>query len=311
VARASRSSVLVADAHATDARHRRLQRIDAVGEMDLEGFYAGYRVDGRCRPPYDSAMVVALLLYAYARGIPSSWAIERACVEDVAFRVIAALQRPDHATIARFVANRQQAVAGLFGEVLTLCARSGLANVGVIAVDGTKVAANASRNENLDYEQLARALVERAIATDQAEDELYGQARGDELPPEFSTTAGRKGWLRVLLARLAADNLAPLAPASMPGISGHPPLALLRGRKEQTTETARARSSAWLRRDRHGSGRDATHCPRRDARNRPPRGAIRTVVRQRSSPSHVPVLRGALPKTTTFPGLSCDRGDRI
>jgi transposase len=182
--------------------------IDAVGEMDLEPFYAGYRVDGRSRPPYDPAMMVALLLYAYARGVPSSRAIERACVEDVAFRVIAAQQRPDHATIARFVANHQDALAGLFGEVLMLCARNGLAKVGVIAVDGTKIQANASRNENVDYERLARELVERAIATDAAEDELYGEARGDELPPEFETSAGRRGWLREAKKRLEAERTA-------------------------------------------------------------------------------------------------------
>jgi transposase len=182
--------------------------IDAVGEMNLDGFYAAYRFDGRSRPPYDPAMMVALLLYAYARGVPSSRAIERACVEDVAFRVIAAQQRPDHATIARFVANHQDAIAGLFGEVLTLCARSGLAKVGVIALDGTKVQANASRNENLDYEQLAREIVEEAIATDAAEDELYGDRRGDELPAEFSTTAGRRGWLREAKKRLEAERAA-------------------------------------------------------------------------------------------------------
>ena len=167
--------------------------IDAVGEMDLDAFYAAYRVDGRSRPPYDPAMMVALLLYAYARGIPSSRVIERACAEDVAFRVIAAQRRPDHATIARFLERHQDALAGLFAEVLTLCARSGLAKVGVIAVDGTKVQANASRNENLDYEQLAREIVQEALATDAAEDELYGEARGDELPAEFSTEQGRRG----------------------------------------------------------------------------------------------------------------------
>jgi hypothetical protein len=118
--------------------------------------------------------------------------IERACEEDVAFRVLAAQQRPDDATIARFVERHQEAIAGLFGEVLTLCARSGLAKVGVIAVDGTKVQANASRNESLDYEQLAREIVEEAKAVDAAEDELYGQARGDELPPEFATAQGRR-----------------------------------------------------------------------------------------------------------------------
>jgi hypothetical protein len=132
-------------------------------------------------------MMVALLLYAYVRGIRSSRVIERACEEDVAFRVLAAQQRPDHATIARFVERHQEAIAGLFGEVLTLCARSGLVRIGVIAVDGTKVHANASREENLDYEQLAREIVEEARAVDAAEDALYGQARGDELRPEFAT----------------------------------------------------------------------------------------------------------------------------
>src|SRR5436190_1677969 len=144
--------------------------IDAVAEMDLEAFYAAYRRDGRSRPAYDPAMMVALLLYAYARGTRSSRAIERACEEDVAFRVLAAQLRPDHATIARFVERHQDAIAGLFGEVLSLCARSRLATVGVIAVDGTKVHANASREENLDYEQLAREIVEEAKAVDAAEE---------------------------------------------------------------------------------------------------------------------------------------------
>jgi len=173
------------------SRHLAWFVIDAVAEMYLEAFYAAYRVDGRSRPPYDPAMMVALLLYAYARGVRSSRVIERACEEDVAFRVLAAQQRPDHATIARFVERHQDAIAGLFGEVLTLCARSGLAKVGVIAVDGTKVQANASRDENLDYERLAREMVEEAKAVDAVEDELYGEARGESAagaaqPPEAS-----------------------------------------------------------------------------------------------------------------------------
>ena len=90
--------------------------------------------------------------------------------------------------------------------MLTLCARSGLAQVGVLAVDGTKVQANASRNENLDYEQLAREIIEDAIATDQAEDELYGDRRGDELPPELATGAGRQAWLREAKRRLEAER---------------------------------------------------------------------------------------------------------
>src|ERR671919_2351476 len=189
-------------------RHLAWFVIDAVAEMDLEAFYAAYRVDGRSRPPYDPAMMVALLLYAYARGIRSSRVIERACEEDVAFRVLAAQQRPDHATLARFLERHQEALADLFGEVLALCARSGLVRVGVIAVDGTKVHANPSRNENLDYEQLAREIVEEAKAVDAAEDERYGQARGDELPPEFETAQGRRGWLREAKQRLEAERAA-------------------------------------------------------------------------------------------------------
>ena len=189
-------------------RHLAWFVVDAVSEMDLEAFYAAYRVDGRSRPAYDPAMMVALLLYAYARGIRSSRVIERACEEDVAFRVLAAQQRPDHATIARFLERHQEAIAGLFGEVLTLCARSGLVKVGVIAVDGTKVQANASRNENLDYEQLAREILEEAKAVDAAEDELYGRARGDELSEEFATAQGRRGWLREAKQRLEAERAA-------------------------------------------------------------------------------------------------------
>jgi transposase len=105
--------------------------IDAVAEMDLHSFYA-YRQDGRSRPAYDPSMMVALVLYAYARGVRSGRAIERACEEDVAFRVIAAQQAPDHATIARFVERHEQALAGLFGSVLALCAQAGLARVWTI-----------------------------------------------------------------------------------------------------------------------------------------------------------------------------------
>src|SRR3954467_6783381 len=98
--------------------------------------------------------------FCWACGVRSSRAIERACVEDVACRVIAAQQRPDHATIARFVVRHEHSLGELFGEVLVLCADAGLATVGVIAIDGTKVAANANRDRTLDYEQLAKTIVQ-------------------------------------------------------------------------------------------------------------------------------------------------------
>ncbi len=116
--------------------------------------------------------------------------------------MIAAHQRPDHATLARFVERHEDALAGLFAAVLVLCARAGLARVGVVAIYGTKVHANASRDASADFEEIARELLEEARATDAAENELYGEARGDELPPELATSQGRRGWLREAKHRL-------------------------------------------------------------------------------------------------------------
>jgi transposase len=180
--------------------------LDAVGEMDLAAFYASYRADGHGRAAHDPAMMVALLLYAYAIGERSSRRIERRCQEDVAFRVITANQAPDHATIARFRVRHEHALGELFGEVLALCARGGLVSVGVIAVDGTKVHANASQHANRDYEQLAREILEEAGAVDRDEDEQFGERRGDELPPELSTAQGRRGWLREAKRQLDAER---------------------------------------------------------------------------------------------------------
>src|SRR3990170_4695976 len=114
----------------------------AVEEMDLSAFFASYRLDGHGRAAPDPAMMVALLLYAYALGRRSSRVIERACVEDVAFRVIAANQVPDHCTIARFRQRHEDAIADLFSGVLGLCARAWMVQGGVIAIDGTKMHAN-------------------------------------------------------------------------------------------------------------------------------------------------------------------------
>src|SRR5919108_2080164 len=122
--------------------------LDAVAEMDLGAFYASYRVDGHGRPAYEPSMMVALLLYAYARGTRSSRGIERACVEDVAYRVICSNLVPDHSTIAEFRVRHEDALAELFTAVLGLCRRAGLVSGGGVAVDGTKVQASASREAN-------------------------------------------------------------------------------------------------------------------------------------------------------------------
>ena len=127
--------------------------IDAVAALDLRPFFVVYRDNGQGRAAHDPAMMVALLLYSYAVGERSSRRIERRCIEDVATRVICANQRPDHSTVARFRQRHETALAELFGEVLALCAEAGLVRVGVIAVDGTKMHANASERATRSYER--------------------------------------------------------------------------------------------------------------------------------------------------------------
>jgi transposase len=186
--------------------------LDAVASMDLEAFFGAYRRDGHGRAAHDPAMMVALLLYAYCKGQRSSRGIERGCVEDVAFRVITANQVPDHSTIARFRQRHEDALAGLFGEVLSMCAEAGLAKVGVVAIDGTKIHANASQHASRDYDQIAREILKEAAETDRAEDELYGDRRGDELPPQLATGQGRRAFLREAKQRLEAKRAAEAKP---------------------------------------------------------------------------------------------------
>ncbi|MGH3263712.1 MAG: transposase [Trebonia sp.] len=188
--------------------------LEAVAGMDLGEFYGAYRRDGVGWRAYDPAMMVAVLLYAYARGVRSARMIERACEEDVAFRMIAMLETPDHATIARFVARHETALAGLFGQVLGLCGEAGLVRPGVVAIDGTRMAGNASRESTRDFEQIAREILAEARATDEAEDELYGDARGDELPEQLRTREGRAEFFaraREQRAGEAGDRLEPEA----------------------------------------------------------------------------------------------------
>ena len=174
--------------------------------MDLREFYAVYREDGVGRRAYDPAMMVALLLYGYSRGVRSARKIERACEEDVAFKMIAMLETPDHATIARFVDRHEAALADLFGQVLGLCAQAGLVRPGVVAIDGTRLAGNASRESTRDFGQIAREILAEAKAVDEAEDELYGDQRGDELPEQLRTREGRAEFFRQARERRAVES---------------------------------------------------------------------------------------------------------
>src|SRR5918994_6442993 len=133
--------------------------IEAIEELDLEPFYCAYRADGRGRAAHEPRMMLTLLAYSYAVGERSSRGIEHRCREDVAFRVICANQAPDHATIARFRARHQEALADLFGQVLGLCAEAGLVRAGLLAVDGSKFAAAASDSAIRAHEELAEEVL--------------------------------------------------------------------------------------------------------------------------------------------------------
>jgi transposase len=170
--------------------------IEAVAEIDLSAFYAAYRADGHGRAAYEPSLMVALVLYAFATRQRSSRAIERHCRQDVAYRVMTGNLVPDHATIARFICRHERALADLFGEVLRLCERAGLVKPGVVSIDGTRIAGNASPEVNYEFDRIAREVVAETRATDEAEDELYGEARGDELPEQLRTPEGRREFFR-------------------------------------------------------------------------------------------------------------------
>ncbi len=183
--------------------------LDAVEQMDLDALYADYRCDGWGRAAHEPAMMVALLLYAYAIGERSSRRIERRCREDVAFRVICANRVPDHATIARFRVRHERALAETFTQVLALCGRAGLVSVGVVAVDGSLIAGNASQGATRSYaairEEVERMLGE-AAEIDAADDERFGPARGDELPSELADRRSRLERLRRCRQELEAEQ---------------------------------------------------------------------------------------------------------
>jgi hypothetical protein len=193
---------------------------------------------------HDPQRMVALLVYAYAVGVRSARGIERRCREDVAFRVITANQVPDHATIARFRARHERVIAGLFGGVLELCARAGLVKVGIVAVDGTKIAAAATHHATRSYEQIAEEILKEAARTDAAEDELYGEARGDELPEGLRTSGDRRNWLREAKQALEAERAAKAKP--VPRSRGER-LAECKRRLERDLQLERARRAASRR----------------------------------------------------------------
>ena len=192
------------------------------GALDLSGIYASYE-DERGYPPYDPRLMVKLLIYGYANGVVSSRKLERATYRDVAVRMLCADQHPDYRSIARFRARHLEALAELFVQALRLCRKARLVGLGTLALDGTKLRANASRHKAMSYERMVkkegeldaeiaaiRAQVDKLLAdaeaTDMAEDEAFGvDRRGDELPAELQRREDRLARIREAKEALEAE----------------------------------------------------------------------------------------------------------
>jgi transposase len=213
--------------------------------LDLTPILATYETgDGRGQPPYHPALMVKLLVYAYCTGTPSSRRIEKATYEEVPYRVLAANQHPDHDSIAAFRQRHLEALAGLFTQVLALCQRAGLVTLGHVALDGTKVLANASKHKAMSYgrmgdaerqlEQEIAALLAQAEQVDAAEDAQYGKGqRGDELPAELARRESRLRKIREAKAALEAEARAAAAAVAETA------QARRAERERQSTETGR------------------------------------------------------------------------
>src|SRR6201995_998064 len=165
--------------------------LDAVATLDLGEFRRSYRADGHGRAAFDPEMMVALLLYGYCQGERSSRVTGKRCLRDVAYRVIAGGLHPDHATIARFRARHETALGGLFSQVLRLLAAEGMVSLGLLSLDGTKLAGNAAQKANRTLPQIEKILAE-APAADAADDARQGDNPQPATPRARARRAERR-----------------------------------------------------------------------------------------------------------------------
>ena len=189
---------------------------DVVDQLDLSEIMDCYNSEERGYPPYHPRMMVKVLLYAYCIGVPSSRKIAGKLEEDIAFRVLAANNTPDFRTISDFRKEHLKALAGLFLQVLKLCQKAGLVKLGHIALDGTKIKANASKHKAMSYQRMKEEearleaeiteLLKSAEVTDEEEDRSYGKnKRGDELPKELAFRESRLKKIREAREALEAE----------------------------------------------------------------------------------------------------------
>lgn len=190
---------------------------EVAGELDLRAIYASYeRKDGRGQPGYHPLLLLRVLLYAYSKGVTSSRRIERAIVEDVGFRFLAANQAPDHDTIASFRQRHLGAISELFIQVLRLCQKAGLVKLGNLSIDGTKMMANASGRRNASYTALEQSekywqsevtrLLNEAQRTDEEEDARWGKGKSEaSLPTSLATASQRLEHIRKGMRELSEE----------------------------------------------------------------------------------------------------------
>ena len=192
---------------------------EVVEELDLSAFYAPYQGDGRRKMPYEPSMMLKVLIYAYVSGTFSSRKVARKLEEDVAFRVLAAGNFPKHRTICEFRKRHLKDFKALFVEIVQIARAAGLVSLGTLAVDGTKVRANASKHKAMSYQRMQQeehrlndeiaSMCDRADRADEAEDARYGaDPRGDELPEELQHRESRLEKIRAAKARLEAEQRA-------------------------------------------------------------------------------------------------------
>jgi len=189
---------------------------DLVEGFDLSAIEAAYEDELRGGPPYHPVMMVKVLLYAYSQGVYASRRIARRVQEDVAFRLLAAGNAPDFRTISDFRKRHLEALQGLFAQVLILARKAGLVKLGHVALDGTKIRANASKHKAMSYRRMSEeetrlaaevaALLRRAEEADAADDARYGpDVSGDELPAELRRREDRLRKIREAKAALEAE----------------------------------------------------------------------------------------------------------
>jgi transposase len=219
---------------------------DVTNELELSRIYAAYeRSDGRGLSAYHPLLLTRLLLYGYSIGVTSSRAIERATHDNVAFRYLAADQHPDHDTIASFRQEHLEALADLFLQALRLCEKAGLVKLGNVAIDGTKILANASTRRSATHQKLSEreqyweATVERLLAeaqrTDEHEDQRFGKGQAaDPLPPELAHAHSRLERIRQAKAELEKEAKQELEAASANHVLGK------RGRPSKQEQMGRA-----------------------------------------------------------------------